>query len=174
MVLVTGVYCALSLLTFSNVYKAYRKLDKDVTTNEPLVAVLAATFFGSVMVVLYALVSFLTLLGKTTFRSGAGFTYGFITSSSVHMALMCLLCFLVLRGFTDQVEVELENDKHEAGVDWESGDTLAFKASFWLALVSTVIYLAFFVVLVCDKGAVRRQKEDKRSKEQNLDEEQKK
>lgn len=53
---------------------------------------------------------------KTAFKSGAGFSYGFITSSSIHMALMCLLCGLVLSGFKDEVVTRFENDEDEVGM----------------------------------------------------------
>ncbi|GMH39593.1 hypothetical protein BSKO_07491 [Bryopsis sp. KO-2023] len=158
MAVVTGCYCALSLLTFSNTFKAY-----DVSPNsesESIRAILAAAFFGSVMVFLYLFVSFCTLLGKTIFRSGAGFTYGFITSSSIHMAMMCLLCGLVLIGFKEDVVSKFEDDPKKLGTEWGKIDTQAYKATFSMAFVSTLMYLIFFGILVFDKGAVQKNDAD--------------
>lgn len=154
MAVVTGAYCALSLLTFSNTFRAYD--DSPNSKSESIRAILAAAFFGSVMVFLYLFVSFCTLLGKTTFRSGAGFTYGFITSSSIHMAMMCLLCGLVLIGFKDHVENNFEKDSDNVGIEWSKIDTQIYKATFSMAFISTLMYLVFFVILVFDKGAVQK------------------
>lgn len=95
--LITGTYAALSLVTFSNIYNTYDDEEDDDIAKE-LRAVLAASFFGSVMVFAFAVFAFLIILGKTIFRTGAGFSYGFITSSAIHMAITSLLCGLVLHG----------------------------------------------------------------------------
>jgi len=150
--LVTGVFGALNLYSFGNVYRAYDDTDKD---DEQLRSVLAATFFGSVLVCLFAVVSFIILLGKTIMQSAGGFFYGLLVSSTSHMFMTTLLCALVLHGFED----ELKGFEDEEGVDWEEFDTRVFKTTYAFGYISAGFYLFFALMLVLFSSVFKKQPE---------------
>lgn len=55
---VTGCYCALSLATFANIYR----VEQEEESLEQVLCITAASFFGSALVFIYALVSFFVIL----------------------------------------------------------------------------------------------------------------
>ena len=149
--LISGTYAALSFATFSHVYSAY---DDGEDNNKAFRAVLAATIFGSVLVLLFLIFSFLVLLRSTVTSkkagSNPGSAYAFMLSSSLHMALTSLLCALVLHGFEEDVEEKLEEVE---SIDWQEVQTNTYQATWAFAFVAAGAYAFFFVWLFLAESA---------------------
>ena len=157
----TGTYAALSLVTFFNIYRAYD--DENNSSNEELRAILAATIFGCVLVAAFAVFSFLILLGKTLMATGAGFGYGLLLSSSLHMAVTSLLCALVMHGFEDTVKDELEKVED---IDWQGLETNTYEATWSFAYMAAGVYLVFFIWLFLAPGAFRKEERERDEKDE--------
>lgn len=146
--LITGAFCCLSLVTFNNVYKVYDKVNSNAYT---LRGVLAAAFMAGMLTLLFNILSFCILLGKTFANSGAGFSYGFVCASCIHLSFTVLLAGLVLNAFRDSVE-NLEKGE-VAG--WSKGDTVAFHATYAFAYICFALLFLFFFLLMVFKNALR-------------------
>ncbi|GMH43616.1 hypothetical protein BSKO_11538 [Bryopsis sp. KO-2023] len=150
MAFVTGAYCCLSLATFSNTYRVNRGSDEI----REMLSVMAAAFFGSAIVFIYSLLSFCVILRKTVTKSAGGFGYGLITSSSIHMSILCSLCGVVLHGFEKEMKERFEGNSDTES--WTKLETGVFAATFILAYVSAFVYAIFFLILLFTKGSFGR------------------
>lgn len=155
--LISATYAAISLASFANIYRAYD--DENTANDEELRGILAATIFGCVLAVVFIAFSFLIMLGKTLASSGAGFGYGLLLASTLHMSVTSLLCALVLQGFEEMVEDELEDIDE---VDWQGVETNTYAATWSLAYACTGLYFAYFVFLLFSPGAFRKEEQDKK------------
>ena len=70
------------------------------------------------------------------------------------MSVTSLLCALVLHGFEDLVEEQLEDIED---VDWQGVETNTYQTTWSLAYICTGVYFVYFVLLLFSSGAFRKE-----------------
>ncbi|GMH42122.1 hypothetical protein BSKO_10041 [Bryopsis sp. KO-2023] len=141
------VYCALNLATFSEVWRAYKKLENNKSEN---LTIVVATAICTFLVLVFGVWSFLLLLFKTMGRSRAGFTYGFLTSSAANLSLLLLLSSLMMTGYKSDVE----GFEGETELDWDPKHTKMFIATFSFGYIAALGYMIFFGAMFCLSSAI--------------------
>lgn len=91
------------------------------------------------------------LIRKSVNRAGPGMGYGFVCAFCFCLAFFCLLCGLVLDGFSDVVRDQLEV---KLAGRWTKYNTGEFAATTGFAYICFVMFMLFFVALLMFQGAV--------------------
>lgn len=143
------VFAALSFFNFVAVLSVYKS---SYETTSQIFTVLVACAFCVVLVVAFAIMSFLLLLTKSIGRGRAGFVYGFLTSSAANLALIVLLCSLAMISFVDETKKFEDSDLED--MKWGSNNSILFQTSSWLGVVGALGYLAFFVLMLLSARSI--------------------
>lgn len=91
------------------------------------------------------------LIKKSVQRAGPGFGYGFVCAFCFTLAFFCLLCGLVLDGFKDTVQDQLETKLPNT---WSQINTGAYLGTIGFAYLCFVMFILFFFALILFQGAV--------------------
>eukprot|EP00879_Flechtneria_rotunda_P019795 GHRR01020807.1.p1 GENE.GHRR01020807.1~~GHRR01020807.1.p1 ORF type:complete len:193 (+),score=56.80 GHRR01020807.1:314-892(+) len=148
--LITTIYYILSFATTANLVKSYKLLNIAIS-NEVWRAPVAASLLGGLLVLLFNILSCAILIRKSIHKGGPGFGYGFVCSFCLALAFFCLLCGLVLDGFKDVVQDELEVKLPDS---WSKVNTGAYLGTIGFAYLCFVMFVLFFFALVVFQGAV--------------------
>lgn len=121
-------------------------------TSEKLVGGLVANIsWGIVLNALFLIFSLVVLLRKTIAKTGAGFSYGIIVGSAIHL-------------FFAQCEVAIALDAHDKWLKqsladstvWASQDNNTYRGVYVLGFLSSISYLVFAVIMiVCMKAVMK-------------------
>jgi hypothetical protein len=101
---ISAAFCILSLLTFKNAVRAYNDDNKTIPKHS-LWALIAASFFGAVMIIGFFVFGTLILLRKTVSETGLSYSYGALHWSSFWMAVLTLLCAVSIHGYKDDMNI---------------------------------------------------------------------
>mmetsp|Transcript_3620 Transcript_3620/g.14779 ORF Transcript_3620/g.14779 Transcript_3620/m.14779 type:complete len:200 (+) Transcript_3620:74-673(+) len=127
----------------------------DETSDKLTGGLVANIAWGIILNALFLIFSLVVLLRKTIAKTGAGFSYGVIVGSAIHM-------------FFAQCEVAIALDSHDKwlkqslaeSTDWASQDNNTYRGMYVLGFVSSVSYLIFAVVMiVCMKAVMKESSE---------------
>lgn len=147
------VFCLLNLMTFTELWRAYRKISENKSETLTIVVSTAVCTF---LVIVFGVFSFLLLLCKTIGRSRAGFNYGFLTSSAANLSLLLLLSSLMMTGYKDEVR-EFEDLKDAAGeklLNWGGFQSNTFIATFSFGYIASLGYMIFFGAMFVLSSAI--------------------
>jgi len=121
-------------------------------TSQKLVGGLVANIsWGIVLNALFLIFSLVVLLRKTIAKTGAGFSYGLIVGSAIHL-------------FFAQCEVAIALDAHDKWLKqtladstvWASQDNNTYRGVYVLGFLSSISYLIFAVIMiVCMKAVMK-------------------
>lgn len=145
------IYFALGFSTFNNVLKVYYKAKEE--TGE-ILTILISLMVANFMILLQGVLTFLLVLCKAAVRSKAGFSYGFLTSSTANVGLLVLLVSLICSGFQTEVDTVFQLDPQNWELEWTSSDSATFKFTYYFGYVTAFLNLAFFGVMFFMSGAI--------------------
>eukprot|EP01026_Neomeris_dumetosa_P024585 TRINITY_DN2040_c0_g1_i3.p1 TRINITY_DN2040_c0_g1~~TRINITY_DN2040_c0_g1_i3.p1 ORF type:complete len:487 (+),score=54.10 TRINITY_DN2040_c0_g1_i3:471-1931(+) len=146
--LVSATFVALAIVT---AVELAQEVYNHTAEGEAVRAPLAALILGIIAVVLFMVVSLLTLLRNFWGKGGAGFWYGFMTSSTFYGLNLLLLVGVTLDAFKE----EAQHDWVDQG-RWDDQSYDIFRATFIFAYILAAWYLAFFVTLVLSVDLVQK------------------